>query len=116
MRRDREPETHIHARRVGPHRHVDELFELRERDDLVHLLVHVPALEAMDGAVHVHVLAAGEVRMETGTELEERGNAAADLEATARRAEDTGDHAKERRLAGAVPADDPDSLTRVDVE
>jgi hypothetical protein len=116
VRRDREPEAHIHARRVGPHRNVDELFELGERDDLVHLLVHVPALEAMDGAVHVDVLAAGEVRVEAGTELEERGNAAADLEATVRRTEDTRDHAKERRLAGAVPANDPDRLTGVDLE
>ena len=36
--RDGEPEAHVHARRVGLHRRVDELLHLGELDDLVEAL------------------------------------------------------------------------------
>ena len=58
VRGDREAEPHVHPRRVGPHRQVDELLELGERDDLVHRLAHRRAREAVDRAVQIDVLAA----------------------------------------------------------
>ena len=74
VRRDREAEPHEHPRRVRAHRDVDEVLELRERDDLVEALADVRALQAEDRAVEVDVLAAGEVGMEAGAELEQRAD------------------------------------------
>jgi hypothetical protein len=76
---DREAEPHVHARGICPHGNVDKTLELREGDDLVELLRHVLALQAVDRPVHVDVLPAGEVGVEAGTELEQRGDVAADL-------------------------------------
>ena len=76
VRGDREAEPHVHPRRVRAHRQVDELLELGERDDLVHHLAHARPREAVDRAVQVDVLAAGEVGVEAGAELEQRRDAA----------------------------------------
>ena len=81
VRGDREAEAHVHPGRVRAHRQVDELLELRERDDLVHHLAHPRTRQAVDRAVEVDVLAAGEVRMEAGAELEQRRDAPARLDA-----------------------------------
>ena len=86
VRGDREAEAHVHARRVGAHRQVDELLELGERDDLVHHLAHPRARQAVDRAVQVDVLAPAEVRVEAGAELEQRRDAAAGLDAAGRSA------------------------------
>ena len=59
----------------------------------------------MDRAVQVDVLAAGEVRVEAGAELQQRGDATAGLDAAGRRLDDPGDQAEQRRLARAVSAD-----------
>ena len=53
-----EAEAGVHARRVGPHRVVDEGLQLREGDDRLHPLVDLAAREPLDGGVHVDVLAA----------------------------------------------------------
>src|SRR5438093_9736944 len=70
----------------------------------------------MERPVHVDVLPAGEVGVEAGAELEQRGDVAADLEPAARRAEDAGDHAQERRLARPVAAYDANRLAGLDLE
>ena len=110
VRGDGEAEPHVHPRRVGAHGQVDELLELRERDDLVHRLAHARAREAVDRAVQVDVLAPGEVGVEAGAELEQRRDAAAGLDAAARRLDDLRDEPQQRRLARAVTADEPDRL------
>ena len=61
-------------------------LELREGDDLVDPLVDRLPLEAVDRAVQVDVLAAGEVGVEARAELEQRADAAADLDAARGRA------------------------------
>ena len=72
VRSDREAERRVHARRVRPHRHVDEPLELREGDDLVHVPPDRLALQAEDRAVEIDVLAARELGVEAGAELEQR--------------------------------------------
>ena len=114
VRRDGEAEPHVHPRRVGAHGQVDELLELRERDDLVHRLAHAGAREAVDRAVQVDVLAPGEVGVEAGAELEQRRDAAAGLDAAARRLDDPRDEPQQRRLARAVAPDEPDRLAGLD--
>jgi len=46
VHRDREAEAHIHARRVETNLVVDELLELRERDDVVEATLDLAAREA----------------------------------------------------------------------
>ena len=52
---------------------VDEPLELGELDDVVEALLDVVALEPEHRGVHVDVLATGELGMEAGAELEQRG-------------------------------------------
>jgi hypothetical protein len=74
--RHRETEPHVHARRIGLDRRVDELLQLGELDDLVEALRHPRAWSTEHDPVDENVLAAGDLRMEPGAELDQRGNAA----------------------------------------
>ena len=51
VRRDRKAESHVHPRRVGADRQVDELLQLGEGNDLIHSGTHVPACEPVDGPI-----------------------------------------------------------------
>ncbi len=66
------PEPHVHAGRVGLDRRVDELLHLGELDDLVEAPRHLALREAEHDAVDEDVLAAGDLRMEAGAELDQR--------------------------------------------
>ena len=90
------------------------MLELGERDDLVHHLAHAGAGKPVDRPVQVDVLAAGEVRMETGTELEQGPDPPSRPDATARRLDDPRDKPEEGRLARPVAADQPHCITPSD--
>ena len=77
VNRDGESEPHVHAGRVGLHRRVDELLQLGELDDLVEALLNLALRQAEHDAVDEDVLAAGDLRMEPGAELDERRDPAA---------------------------------------
>ena len=62
------------------------------------------------------VLAPGELAVEADAEREQRADAAVDLDAPARRRQDARDRAHERRLAGAVGADDAEHGAVRDLE
>src|SRR5439155_7666098 len=95
-------------------RAVDEALKPGEVDDLVEVPANVCAGETVDGAGQVDVVAAAEVGLEAGAELEERAHAAADLDPPAGRLDDSGEQAQQRRLAGAVAADEPDRMSGLD--
>ena len=114
-RGDGEAEPHRHSRRIRAHRPVDRVLELGERDDLVEALLDVGASEALDRAVQEDVLAAREVEVEASAELEERADAPLGASATRGRLDDPRDHAQQRRLARAVPADQADCLPAGDL-
>src|SRR5207253_1510665 len=57
-------------------------------------------------AVEEDVFAPGELGIEAGAELEERGDAAAHLDAAGGRPKGAGDELEQRALAAAVAADD----------
>ncbi len=116
MRGDREGETHVHAARIPFHRRVDELGDLGEGDDLVELAADLGAAHAEDGAVEEDVLAARELGMEAGADLEQRGDAAAQAGAAGGGLGDAGKDLEERGLARAVAADDADDLAGRDIE
>src|SRR5205807_3007836 len=116
VRRDREPEPHVHSGRIRAHRAVDRLLEARERDDLVELLTQVGALEPVNRPVQEDVLAAGEVRVKPGAQLEQRADASAHVDGAQAWLDDARDQAEQRRLPGAVAADEPDGPARLDAK
>ncbi len=65
--------------RVALHRRVDELLDLRERDDLVELARDLARAHAQDRAVQEDVLAPGQLGMEAGADLQQAADPAADL-------------------------------------
>ena len=76
VRGDGEAEAHDHARRVRADGQLHEALELGERLDLGHVPADRLALEPEDRAVQVDVLAAGELRVEAGAELEQAADRA----------------------------------------
>ena len=114
VRGDREAEPHVHPRRVRAHRPVDRVLELGERDDLVEALADLRLAETLDRAVQEDVLAAAEVGVEAGAELEQRADPTADGDLALGRLDDPGDQPQQRRLARAVAPDQADRLARRD--
>ena len=82
VRRHREGEPHGHPARVALHGRVDEPLDAGELDDLVELALDLPPLHPEDRAVQEDVLAAGELGMEAGADLEQAADATADLGAS----------------------------------
>ena len=86
---DREPEAHVHARGVRSNWQVDEALELAELDDRVEPAVDLLFAQAVDRCAQVDVVAAGEVRVEAGAELEQCTDPAGNGETATRGPEDT---------------------------
>jgi len=98
VRRDREAEARVHPRRVALDRRVDELVDAGEVDDGVELPRDLGARHAHDRALQVDVLAAGQIGVKAGGDLDEPADAALDVHAPA----DLREQLEDRRLAGAV--------------
>src|SRR5919205_2249165 len=106
MRRDREREPHVHARRVELDGRLDELLKLGEGDYLVELFSYLDAAHAEYRAVQIDVLAPREVGMKARADFEQRADAAVNLHFSGGRPSDAREDFKKRRLARAVVADD----------
>ncbi len=104
--RHREGEPQLHPARIRLGRLLDEGADVGKRRDVVEPLLHLRARDAHDRAVHEHVLAPGEIRVESGTELEQRSDASGELDVTGRRRERARDELQQRGLARAVAPDD----------
>src|SRR6185369_16798847 len=104
----REPEPHVHARRVVLNRRVDERLEPGEPDDVVEAGVELLLRHAEDGAVQVDVLTPGELGMEAGAELEQRRDLPRCGDPPTFRPQDAGDALQQRALARSVLADQPE--------
>ena len=90
--RDREPKPHVHARRIGLDGVVDEGLEAGERHDLVEPRANLRAGKAEEHAVDVDVLPPGELRVEPGAQLDQRGHAPADRYLPGRGLQDPTEH------------------------
>ncbi len=75
----RKGKSHVHARRVGLHRLIDEDADVRKARDVVEPGVDVGAAHSEYGAVQVDVLAARELRVEASAKLQQSRDAAIDL-------------------------------------
>ena len=116
VRRDGESQAHVHAGAVALDGHVYERLHAAEGDDLVEALPDLRPLHAQDGAVEVDILAPGEVGMEAGADLEHAGDAAVDLDPSARRLGDAAEDLQKRALAAAVRADDAEAFAGLHLE
>src|SRR5205807_6188671 len=108
--------AHVHPARVALHRGVDEPLDLGERDDLVELRLDLAPPHPEHRAVQVDVVAARELRVETGADLEQRADGAADARLAGGRHGDARQDLEQRRLARAVVADDADGPPALDPE
>ena len=79
---DREGEPHRHPARVALHRGVEEALDVGEGDDFVEAVADLGAPHAEDRAVEEDVLAAGQLRVEAGADLEQRADAPGDVRPT----------------------------------
>ena len=113
---DREGQPQVHPGRVVLDRRIDEALDLGEGDDLVELRADLRPPHAEDGAVEVDVLGAGQLGMESGADLQQRADAAADLGGAGRGMADPGEQLEQRALAGAVGSDDAEDLASGHVE
>ena len=106
VNRDGEPEPHVHARRVGLDRCVDEVFELGEFHDFVKALHDFALRQAEHDAVDEDVFAARDLGMKACAELDERRDAAVDGDRAFVGPGNAGDALEERGFARSVSADD----------
>src|SRR5207245_2218310 len=90
--------------------------DLGEVDDLVKAPVDLGPPHAEDRAAEVDVLPARQLRMEAGADLQQRTDTTSDSGSTARRFGDPRQHLEQRRLSGAVAADDADDVAVRDLE
>jgi hypothetical protein len=112
---DREPQALGHARRVGPHRQVNEVPDTREVDDLRVALLDLGGGHAHRQAAEHHVPLTGEVVEQRGVHAEQ-GRLARGIHRAALSGQEPGDGAKQGGLTRPVPADYADHVTVIDDE
>ena len=113
---DGESQPHVHAARVALDGRVEELLDLGEVDDLVKLPGDLPPRHAQDRAVEIDVLAARQLGMKAGADLEQTADPSVETDLAPGRLGDPAQDLQQSRLAGAVAADDPDDLPWLDIE
>ena len=113
---DREPEPDVHARRVVLHRLVDEGADAGEVDDLVEAAPELLLGEPEDGPVEEDVFPAGQLGVESGTQLEQRRHLPVDRHRPHVGTEDLGQAFEHGALARAVLSDQAEGLPLVDLE
>lgn len=113
---DGEGETDRHSTRVGLDRLVDEVSDLGEGLDRSVALVDLPVRESEDGGVQVDVVPAREFRVESRSELEERGDPATNGGGTGSGSQDAGENLEKCAFARSVLADDTKGLASMDIE
>ena len=105
VRGDREGEAHVHAAGVALDRACRGTARCpRTRRSRRSVAAISLAAHAEDRAAEEDVLAAGQLGMEAGADLEQRAHAAGELDAPLGRRRDPREHLQQRRLAGAVAA------------
>src|SRR5262249_13424040 len=113
---DRERQAHLHPARVALNRGVQERPDVGKLDDLVELGLDLAPAHVEDRSVEEDVLAAGQVGVKAGPDLEQRADAAAQPGAALSRRRDPGEDLEQRALAGAVVADHAERLSALDLE
>src|SRR5213075_1074848 len=115
-RRDRKPQSHVHAGREVLDRYVDEVFESGIAHDVAIDRFGFWPGETMDRGIQKHVLAPSELRMKADSQLDHRRNPAvpSDEQTSAGWSMDCGNELQERALARPVAADQRDRFAARD--
>ena len=79
-------------------------------------LVDLASRQSEQAGAEIDVLAAGQLGVEAGAELDQRDDAARHLDTAARRPRHARDQLQQRRLAGAVRSDDAEARAFRDLE
>src|SRR5665213_12674 len=116
MRRNRESKPGIHSARVALDGRVDEVLDFGELDYFVELASDFDSFHPHYRALKKNVLAAGQVGVESGSDLDQHPHATVNLTDSTIRAKDFGEEFEDCRLAGAVRANDPECVAHSDVE
>ena len=109
VNRDAEAEPGVEARRVALHRRIDQPLHVSERHDGIEAAVDLAPAEAEEAGAEIHVLAAGQFRMEPRAQLDQRHHVPGHTNAATGRPRHPRDELEQRGLAGAVPADDAEA-------
>src|SRR3984893_18899420 len=116
MRRDCESKAHIHSAAVMLHWCVKELIYFGEVHYFIEFFADLAPGHAEDGPVEEDVLAARELRVEAGADLQEARDPPAQAHAPRSRLRDAAQNFEYGALAGTVLADDANDLTALHVE
>lgn len=114
VRSDGESETDCHAAAVALYGGVEVTFASAKVNDFVELAGDFGAGHAHDGAVHIDVLAAGHLGVESGAHFEEARDAAPCADGAGGGGGHAAEELEEGALAGAVPADDSHDVALLD--
>ena len=113
---DGEAEAELHAARIHLHGSVEDAAELGELDDLVEAPADVGPAHAEDLAVEPDVLAGGQLGMDAGTDLDQRGDTSANADASGGRIRDARDELERGGFPRPVGADDREGLAFLHLE
>src|SRR5262245_43183331 len=113
---DRKTKTRVHSRTVSLDWRVDEGFDSREVHYLFESALNVRTPHPQNGTLKIDVLAAGEIRMESRGDLDERPDSSPDEAPTLCRLQDSSQKLQSGRLSGAVGTDDPKRLAGFHLE
>jgi hypothetical protein len=97
-------------------RRLEKVADVGESDDLVELRIYLRTPHAVQPCGQIHVVAHGEIVDEAASDLDERGDAAGDLDGALIGDHDARDELQQCGLALTVAADHADRLARPHVD
>ena len=116
MRRNSKPQADCHTRGIAFDRGIDIAFTTGEIDNLIQFSRDLRLAHSHNGPVHIDVLPAGHLRMETGSDFQKSANSAAGTDGSDSRSRHLGQQLQERALSGAVLADDAHDIPLLNLE
>ena len=116
MHRNREGQTQVHTRRVELHLGIDKVVNLSEIHNRIEGSLNLILGHTQNRAVEVHVIAAGQIRVETSAHLNQTRNIAASENLTLIGAHHARNHLQQRGLTRAVQTQKSHTLTLTNVQ
>src|SRR5262249_28031420 len=95
---------------------IQERTDVREGDDVIKLPLDLAPRHTENSAIKVDVLAAGQLRVETGADFQQARYPAPELDPPAGRLGDPTKDLEQRRFPGSIAADDSYHLRRLNLE
>src|SRR5438552_7488082 len=114
--RDRESQADVHAARIRLDRLINELANFGEAFDFRNQTFRFAARKPDQGRIHENVFQTGELRIESGAELQQGGDAALVPDGAVRGLERAGDNLQQSGFAAAVRPNDSGRRPRFDLE